>query len=954
MISRYVLKGFGRHKMRTAIMILALAFVATMLVVLNNTIATSRRQVVDLIAREVGEHDVTLTKVDTSQDPFIDVDRIAQAIASAHRSVDAVHPRFQTEVEVARGATNGNGTIIARDPEAENLGTVNVLEGEYDLSDDNVVILRNTADAYGLKMGDEIVLSYVVPMPREVGEEASENISVNRISEKFTVSGIALQNGLGSDIQNGILMHVDTVQEWLSMPGRAERLVIVLDPAVYNALDVQTSVFRVRRIAEQLRASLGGEAEEYTLAIEKAETVDGSDIAFSMMQTLTMVYGFLSMGVVGLLVYSLINANVEDRRRDMAFLRILGAQRKDLFALVLIEVMIVGAIGVGLGTLAGQAFSTFIVDRLLGSLIGSLIDNSGGLEGMPVMAEVNLAISPWSLVSTAIIAGLVLLLSALAPAFKAANTKIRYAIDPGSADNLQVEDLARLRERKYNWNITIAGLVLTIMWGLIFVGQNFLFSQGNETVMGVFMFGGMALLVLGVSLLFFTLTVPFERISLLGFHLVAPKLTFFADRNVRRAKQRNTVITLMIVFSATLPTFLGTTAVLTEANFDVNVRQGNGAPIDAWVRSGGYYHMFFFDREEGEYLQPDFMSRFTDVEDVGPAVGLTYSYRAETRNLVKLRGTAVTLYGLTGSPLDVVYSDLTQVPNGEAVFERMFNEPDGIVLSTGFAEYMDLSVGDTIVVTGRGLDHKVHMHIVGLVDKMAGFWGIGRNQNFVRWGSSPAFVSLDTFLRLTNDPNVEQICVDGVCSPAERDAPAIQRILADMNPEADSQEVVKALRVALADRNDVRIDITAEQVRIARQGFVTTRVVLLVLTVLSLITSVMGVFSVIYITVQTRRLEIGMLKAVGITGWQLTGTFAIESLAMTVSATLAGATAGTGLGYVFYASNNMMQNVPTKPAFDTLTVGFVLVMVILASLISAALSSRGIVRQRVTAIMRGV
>ena len=36
-----------------------------------------------------------------------------------------------------------------------------------------------------------------------------------------------------------------------------------------------------------------------------------------------------------------------------------------------------------------------------------------------------------------------------------------------------------------------------------------------------------------------------------------------------RAKRRNTVIALMIVFSATLPTFLGTTAALTESNFDV-------------------------------------------------------------------------------------------------------------------------------------------------------------------------------------------------------------------------------------------------------------------------------------------------------------------------------------------------------------------------------------------------
>jgi putative ABC transport system permease protein len=174
-----------------------------------------------------------------------------------------------------------------------------------------------------------------------------------------------------------------------------------------------------------------------------------------------------------------------------------------------------------------------------------------------------------------------------------------------------------------------------------------------------------------------------------------------------------------------------------------------------------------------------------------------------------------------------------------------------------------------------------------------------------------------------------------------------------MDPAADSQVVVKALREALSDRNDVGIDITDEQIRIAQQGFQTTRVVLMVLTTLSLITSVLGVFSVIYVTVQTRRLEIGMLKAIGITGWQMVGSFAIESLSMTVSATMAGATAGTGLGYVFYMSNNMMQNIPTIPAFDAITVSFVLVMVIVASLISAVFASRGIVRQRVTAILRG-
>jgi len=248
----------------------------------------------------------------------------------------------------------------------------------------------------------------------------------------------------------------------------------------------------------------------------------------------------------------------------------------------------------------------------------------------------------------------------------------------------------------------------------------------------------------------------------------------------------------------------------------------------------------------------------------------------------------------------------------------------------------------------------VPMHVVGLVERMAGFRTIGRNLRDIRWGGAPAFVSMDTFIRLTNDPNVETVCLDGWCSPDERDAPVISRVLADLDPDADPQAVVKALRKAMSDRNDVHIQVTAEEVRSARQSFQTMRVVLLVLTVLSLITSVLGVFSVIYVTIQTRRTEIGMLKAIGITGWQLVGTFAIESLSLTVSSTLAGTAAGTGLGYLFYTSNNMMQNVPTMPAFDTVTVSFVLTMVIVASLISAMIASRGIVRQRVTQILRGV
>jgi putative ABC transport system permease protein len=101
-----------------------------------------------------------------------------------------------------------------------------------------------------------------------------------------------------------------------------------------------------------------------------------------------------------------------------------------------------------------------------------------------------------------------------------------------------------------------------------------------------------------------------------------------------------------------------------------------------------------------------------------------------------------------------------------------------------------------------------------------------------------------------------------------------------------------------------------------------------------------------------RRLEIGMLKAIGMRRRELVGAFALESVMMTVSAALSGVVAGTVLGYVFYITNNAMRNTPTKLTFDWLTTVTILIMVILASVTSAMLAARNSVRQKVTKILR--
>jgi len=118
------------------------------------------------------------------------------------------------------------------------------------------------------------------------------------------------------------------------------------------------------------------------------------------------------------------------------------------------------------------------------------------------------------------------------------------------------------------------------------------------------------------------------------------------------------------------------------------------------------------------------------------------------------------------------------------------------------------------------------------------------------------------------------------------------------------------------------------------------------------VTSIFGVFAVVYVAVHVRRLEIGMLKAIGMCRGDLVRTFALESVIMTVSASLAGVTAGTVLGYVFYMNEHILRNIPTRLTFDWLTTTAILVMVILASVVSAGLAARGVVRSKVTQILR--
>jgi ABC-type antimicrobial peptide transport system permease subunit len=232
--------------------------------------------------------------------------------------------------------------------------------------------------------------------------------------------------------------------------------------------------------------------------------------------------------------------------------------------------------------------------------------------------------------------------------------------------------------------------------------------------------------------------------------------------------------------------------------------------------------------------------------------------------------------------------------------------------------------------------------VVGIAQRVPGFGNVGRIRQQALNGGT-VFISLDGFRRLTTNPR------EALPAP---DDPILDRVLATTKADADPLKVDGELYEAFSQKYDMWTQLAEVQLQFARDGRVQEQAFLLVLTLISFTTAVFGVFAVIYVTIYSRRLEIGMMKAVGARNWELTGTLSVESIAMTLSAALAGILAGSAMAYLFAYADNLTAQRPQQFAIDTTVMPFIVVMVVLASILGTVFSARRIVKRKAVEILR--
>jgi putative ABC transport system permease protein len=922
MILKYVLKNFTRRKVRTILMALALLVSTGLIVTMSATVETVRQSIIDLVASDVGRADLSISKKDTSLDLFMPIEETAAITLAADDRITAVHPRMEIFVETEIPGKRGETFLIGLDSANDEVAPVSVLEGEYLLGNGRVAVAKREATELGVSVGDTFSAAYAFPTPRQPGKQASSGASSVRLQRQFTVSAIVNMDGVSGE--HGVLVELEDLQTWLNLPGQANQILAVVDPGLYETNNANAAALTMRSIARAVQLQLG---DDYLYQMNLARTLSEASQIFLALQALINTYGLISLGVVGLLVYTLVMTNVQEQRRDMAVLRILGSQRGLLFGLVIVEVVVIGLIGVGLGIFLGQALTAFVLVPILTHFLTQ--------EGLVFRLVPQVSVS--AILPPVISAFTVLVLSSLKPAREASRTKVIHAINPGVADNIQLEDLAQLRERRPDGKMFLAGSIMTFLFVLI-TGFEALGNFGGEILQIIFVMLGLAGMVLGVSLMFFITTIPFERLVLAVMRLIAPRLTYFARRNVSRGKTRNTLIALLVLFSAVLPSFLGTQAQLELANNENRSRMWYGAPlkIESYAR--------YWEEGNLEPLKPSFVhGDLAAVPGIDQLVGISYPYTSRAQDLVGLRTARVDVFGLDGDLSQVVFKEMVEfTAGGPESLSRILADPGAVIISEGLADYLAVEVGERIELQGEGLDNQDKARVVGIARRIPGIEGITRSRIAAQNGST-VLVSMPHFGRLVTELNHTQ--------PGPDD-PLISTVLATIKPEAVPEEVGEEIHDNYAEDNAFWISLLAWELDEDRGDMMFFVILLLGLTGISFTTAVFAVFAVIYVTIYARRIEIGMLKSMGMLRRELTGMLVVEAIAMTLGSALAGIAAGASMGYLNFYINAALEQIPTLFAIDKIVMPAIIIMVVLASMLAAAFSARRIVRKRAVEILR--
>jgi len=325
------------RKLRTALTTLAIVFGVLVIFGMNTLLPAFIGAFQANAMALAGQVDATITNKTGEAFPESVVDKMA-----AVEGVRAVSGTLERSINLPADYFDGDSaapdrvtavTLVGADPEAIRALTAYPIQaGRF------------------IEMGDEAVAVITKSLAEEAGVKPGETLTLPTVTglADLAIIGILPQRVMPGNEE--VLVTLAEAQKLFDMPGKIN---------VIDANFDTTDETRRAEIQQNIEAALGA---NYTIGVLQA----GAEILTNI-RTGQMIFNLL--GVAGLLMGGFIIFNtfrtiVAERRHDIGMLRAVGASRRTITWLILVEGLIQGVVGTAAGLVLGYVFGWVIVSAM--------------------------------------------------------------------------------------------------------------------------------------------------------------------------------------------------------------------------------------------------------------------------------------------------------------------------------------------------------------------------------------------------------------------------------------------------------------------------------------------------------------------------------------------------------------------------------------------------------------
>jgi len=235
-------------------------------------------------------------------------------------------------------------------------------DGQYVYARNSIVVGESVAsDLGGCSQGDSFMNEGFDPtstrdidmgecQPVRVGDSVKLTVTDQwGIDQKkrFVVTGISGTAG-GQGFDRSVIIHIDTLRDMLDRSGESRSIMVRLQESVspYDAKQIKNQFLRAFP-NDNLRAETIEESAESTLS--------GFKSGIAMINLI----GYFGMGSSAFAILTIQMMLVNSKTREIGIMRAIGASRKDILIIFIMQGMIIGAMGAGAGTALGLGYTTY-------------------------------------------------------------------------------------------------------------------------------------------------------------------------------------------------------------------------------------------------------------------------------------------------------------------------------------------------------------------------------------------------------------------------------------------------------------------------------------------------------------------------------------------------------------------------------------------------------------------